>query len=68
MGSVSNLIHYNVLRSVSKVVYEAPNRDLGLVRRTVQFTFDVSGIWLDIFNIQSVGQCGVSYIDLIPTP
>ena len=25
-----------------KVVYEAPNRDLGLVRRMVQFTFDVS--------------------------
>ena len=25
-----------------KVVYEAPNRDLGLVRRVVEFTFDVS--------------------------
>ena len=25
-----------------KVVYEAPDRDLGLVRRVVQFTFDVS--------------------------
>lgn len=25
-----------------KVVYEAPDRDLGLIRRTVEFTFDVS--------------------------
>ena len=24
------------------MVYEAPDRDLGLIRRTVEFTFDVS--------------------------